>query len=352
MHELTCNLHMHTSYSDGTGTHAEIGRAALKSGVDVVIVTDHNTWVHGVEAYYRAGRKRVLLLTGEEIHDQDREPQKNHLLVFNAGQELSTYADDPQILIDQVQRSGGLSFLAHPVENAMPVISETDISWESWEVSGFTGLEIWNGFSEFKTVAKGRLGAVYYGFFPQALAHAPLARTLQIWDDLLAKGKRVVAIGGSDAHALHISLGPIHKIVYPYEYHFSAINTHMLTPSGFSGDLTEDRRMIYHALGSGHCFIGYDLPGSTRGFRFSAHSRSADAIMGDEISGTGGVTLHVKLPTLAEIRLIKEGSCLKETKGEAMTFVAEEPGAYRVEAYRNFLGSMRGWIFSNPIYVR
>ncbi len=352
MHELTVNLHMHTLYSDGTGTHAEIGRAALRSGIDVVLVTDHNTWVQGVEGYFREGRKRALLLTGEEIHDQDREPQKNHLLVFNAGQELSAYADDPQVLIGQVQKSGGLSFIAHPVEYAMPSIGETDISWESWEVNGFTGIELWNGFSEFKTVARTRLGAIYYAFFPQALAYRPLPKTLQIWDNLLSQGNRVVAIGGSDAHALHFSLGLFQKTVYPYEYHFSAINTHILTPTALSGDLTEDRRMIYNALGSGHCFVGYDLPASSRGFRFTAHGKSANVIMGDEISGTGGVTLHVKLPWLADIRLIREGICVKESSAEAMTFTTEEPGAYRVEAYKQFLGKSRGWIFSNPIYVR
>jgi hypothetical protein len=28
------------------------------------------------------------------------------------------------------------------------------------------------------------------------------------------------------------------------------------------------------------------------------------------------------------------------------------PGAYRVEAYIDYLGLKRGWIFSNPIYIR
>ena len=44
--------------------------------------------------------RKVLMLIGEEIHDQDRDPQKNHLLVFGAEKELATFADDPQILIN------------------------------------------------------------------------------------------------------------------------------------------------------------------------------------------------------------------------------------------------------------
>jgi predicted metal-dependent phosphoesterase TrpH len=107
MHEIVVNLHMHTCYSDGTGTHKDIAEAAIITGLDAVIVTDHNVLVQGVEGYYHVGRSRVLLLVGQEVHDQDRDPQKNHLLVFNANRDLSTLADDPQTLINGVAEAGG-----------------------------------------------------------------------------------------------------------------------------------------------------------------------------------------------------------------------------------------------------
>ncbi|NJC97310.1 MAG: PHP domain-containing protein, partial [Anaerolineae bacterium] len=100
MQEIIINLHMHTRYSDGTGTHKDIADAAMKSGLDAVIVTDHNVLVEGMEGYYRLGTTRVLLLIGQEVHDQDRVPQKNHLLIFNANRDLSALADDPQTLIN------------------------------------------------------------------------------------------------------------------------------------------------------------------------------------------------------------------------------------------------------------
>ena len=84
MHEIVVNLHMHTRYSDGSGTHKDIAAAALKAGVDVVIVTDHNVLVQGFEGYYKEKNKKILMLIGEEVHDQARDPQKNHLLVFGA----------------------------------------------------------------------------------------------------------------------------------------------------------------------------------------------------------------------------------------------------------------------------
>jgi len=351
MNELVINLHMHTTYSDGSGTYAELGQAALKTAVDVLLVTDHNVLVQGTDAYYHDGKKRALVLACEEIHDQFRDPQKNHLLVFGADQELSTLASDPQMLINTIHRLGGLSFIAHPVDPAMPAFGETDISWEDWDITGFTGIELWNGFSELKSVARGKLDGIVYAFFPKAIPHGPLPKAIRIWDELLAKGQRIVAVGGSDAHARHMSLGPIHKTIFPYEYHFATINTHALTPGPLSGNLTEDRKMIFATLAAGHCFIGNDLPAPTRGFRFSAHGRESDVSMGDKIALEGAVTLQGKLPSSAEISLIKDGIKIKSWQTEAFTHITNEPGVFRMEAYKHFMGKRRAWIFSNPIYV-
>jgi hypothetical protein len=351
MHELVINLHMHTTYSDGSGTYAELGQAALKTGVDVLLVTDHNILVRGMDAYYRDGKKRSLVLACEEIHDQDREPQKNHLLVFGTDQELSPLADNPQTLISNIDRLGGLSFIAHPVDLALPAFGETDISWEDWSVTGFTGIELWNGFSELKTVAKGKLSAIIRAFLPETIPHGPHPKALRIWDDLLSRGQRVVAVGGSDAHARHMSLGPIHKTIFPYEYHFSTINTHLLTYSPLTGTLAQDRKMVFDALAAGHCFIGYDLPAPTRGFLFSAQSGDSSVIMGGKVFLDGSVTMQGKLPSKAEIKLMKDGKCVKELYGDSFTYITNEAGVYRIEAHKNFLGKLRGWIFSNPIYV-
>jgi hypothetical protein len=353
MHEIVVNLHMHTRYSDGTGTHKDIAHAAIQAGVDVVIVTDHNVLVQGVEGYYRVGRSRVLLLVGEEVHDQDRDPQKNHLLVFNANRDVSHLADDPQTLINGVNDAGGLSFIAHPTDPEAPAFKETDISWEAWEVRNYTGIELWNGLSELKTVVPTKLHGAFYAFFPRFIGHSPILATLQRWEQLLAEGGRVVAIGGSDAHALHMHMGPFHRVIFPYDFHFRTVNTHLFLPQPLTGDLSTDRRMVYEALAAGRCFVGYDLPGSTRGFTFKARGREESVIMGDEIQAKGGVTLQAHLPQPAEIRLLRDGKAIQIWRNsQACAHSVSEPGVYRVEVWKNYLGLKRGWIFSNPIYVR
>ncbi len=353
MHEVVVNLHMHTRYSDGSGVHKDIAAAALKAGLDAVIVTDHNVLVQGFEGYYKDGSKRVLMLIGEEVHDQGRDPQKNHLLAFGAGRELAAFAEEPQRLIDAVRESGGLAFLAHPNDPEAPAFKEIDISWVDWSVQNYTGIELWNALSELKTVVPTRLHGAFYAYFPALVARQPIPSTLAKWDELLSNGSRVVAIGGSDAHALHMNMGPIHRVIFPYEFHFRAVNTHALLSEPLSGDVNTDKKLIYEALGQGHCFVGYDLPAPTRGFRFSAQGRETSALMGDEIPAKGGVTLQAKLPAQAEIRLLKDGNVIQTWKNQsACTHTAIEPGVYRVEVYRRYLGRRRGWIYSNPIYVR
>ena len=278
-------------------------------------------------------------------------PQKNHLLVFGISEEMATYADNSQDLIDQVKNNGGLSFIAHPIDPELPLFNESDISWEDWKVNGFTGIELWNGLSELKTRVKSKIGALIYAFFPELIAHDPLPRTLQIWDSLLAKGQQVVAIGGSDSHAIPMRMGPVRRIIFPYKFHFSAINTHLLTSTALSGNYLTDSRMIYESLANGNVFIGYDLPASTRGFRFSAQSRDKEVLMGDEIELNGSITFQVHIPGKAEISLLKDGKLIKKTRMENLVFVTNEHGVYRVEVHRNYLGKRRGWIYSNPIYV-
>lgn len=354
MHEYIVNLHSHTCYSDGTGTHAQIAQAALEADLDCVIITDHNVRVDGFDGYIRKEGRKLLVLIGEEVHDQARQPQKNHLLVLGVDHEMAVYADQPQVLIDRVAQAGGLSFIAHPVDPALPLFKEDDLSWENWEVKNYTGIELWNGMSELKSIIHNWFDALRFGLNPDLAAHNPHPLAIQRWDSLLAAGRQVVAVGGADAHALIMRFGPFKRTIYPYQYHFRAINTHVLTPEPLTWrNFEQDSRLIYQALQKGHCFIGYDLPASTKGFRFTAQTKQGALLMGDQAEINGSVTLQVRLPIPAECHLIRDGQVIKTWQDQQIgAYITKEPGVYRVEAYIQFMGKRRGWIFSNPIYLR
>ena len=202
---------MFTGLSDGEKLHAEIAHDAIAAGLDFIVVTDHNVYVTGVEGYYENGSgKRVLLMTGEEVHNVRRQPQASHFLAYGAGKELARYAPDPQALIDETLGAGGYGFLAHPHEEELALIDSPDLGWHDWDIEGFSGLEIWNYMSVFKNVVARRLAGLrwrnkltdslvglWMTLHPERYMDGADAKTLALWDEFLARGMRVTAIGNS-----------------------------------------------------------------------------------------------------------------------------------------------------------
>jgi len=373
LYEYRGNLHSHTPYSDGALYHAELAQDAIAAELDFVIVTDHNVWVQGVERYHVDARpqpppppqrigyppvaasppRQTLVLSGEELHDVRRDPPGEHTLVFGAERELAPYADTPQHVFDRANMAGALSFLAHPFEKSAASIGEPALGWSDWEVQGYTGLEIWNYMSEFKGLMKYWATGLRHVFRPNRGIKGPYPATLAKWDELMADGRRVVGIGGADAHGLTYRVGPFKRTIFPYEHLFRGVNTHILTPHALTGDVAQDKALIYEALRLGHCWVGYDLPAPTTGFRYTASGWRCEAMLGDEIAVGTGVTLQVRAPRMAELRLVRRGEVVQLVQhGTNLTHIAQDPGAYRAEVYLDYQGASRGWIFSNPIYVR
>jgi hypothetical protein len=376
LYEYVGNLHMHTPYSDGEAYHPAIAQAAARAGLDFIVVTDHNVLVQGVEGYYTAdgggtattaaqrrnqqARRQdphyVLLLTGEEIHDQGRLPQVNHCLVYAVPHEIAQCAPSPQTLIDTVNQLGGMTFLAHPADHAIAWVHESAIPWVDWPVERFTGIEVWNYMSHFKDYLNTPLNTIRNILRPRSAVTGPNTDSLLLWDRLLMAaqpyGGRVVGIGNSDAHATVFGAGPLKKCVYPYEFLFGCVNTHILTTQPFGGRVDDDRALIWQALREGRCFIGYGVPGDPRGFRFSAQGNLGSVPMGGALKIGSGVTLQAIAPTRARIRLIHNGRSILELKdADTLAYSTTARGTYRVEVWRRYRGQDRCWILSNPIYL-
>jgi len=355
LYEQIANLHMHTPYSDGEWYHAEIAEAAMRAGLDVICMTDHNVWVKGPERYYEKEGKRVLVLVGEEVHDQTRQPQKNHLLAYGARCELARHAAIPQALVDTATAAGALTFLAHPFDSAVPLVNYEDISWVDWGVSGFTGLEIWNYMSDWARHLTTNFKIIRYAFNPELAVDGPSDKTLAKWDELTRTGRRIVGIGNSDAHGNTYTRWGLTRVIFPYEFLFRQVNTHLLTETPLTGDYAADCQLVLETLAKGHCFIGYDGAALTKGFRFTASTHRGSALMGDKVINHSGVTLQIVVPTRAHLKLVKDGHVAAKWADQTHathTVLADEAGVFRVEAHINFKGRERGWIYSNPIYVR
>lgn len=364
------NIHMHTTHSDGTGTFDHLVEAAQMARLDFVYVTDHNVLVRAQEEGYRRG---VLTLVGQEAHDDDRVPQRNHLLCLGVAQDVAPYARDPQGLINAVRAQNALTFIAHPFEE-VTVKAPEHWGWESWEITDYTGIELWNYMSSFRGFTTSTLRSVIMGYFPHYFLRGPLPITLRKWDEL-TRERAVVALGGTDVHAWTYTIGPFRRVFLPYLHCAQALNTHILTTTPLLGSAQEldyrsevvqhDHQVVLAALQAGHCWIGYDLVGATQGFRFFAWQLAANAqpaaeqaphaIMGDTLTAPkpGQVThFRAVTPAKAELRLLRNGQVVARQQGQQLDYATTEPGVYRIEVWRRRWSRPRGWIFSNPIYVR
>jgi len=343
MYDCAGNIHIHTRYSDGSGTIPEIARWAEKAGLDFIIITDHyHLRGKPEEGYYG----RVLVMVGCEFN-----VEHNHYLGIDIDEEIPGSDENPQQVIDGVRNQGGIGFLAHSFEIGSPVYKRgKTFPWTDWSVTGFTGLDIWSYLSQWRDGISGIPKGFYLYFNPhQAFKRGPLQATLEKWDKLLQE-RMVVGIGCSDAHAIKLRLGPWKPIISDYYKCFRSINTHLLLKEPLSGDFQKDKAEIIRALREGRCFVGYDFFRNTRGFRFVADANGRIKHMGDRAPAQGTM-LKIDTPAMAKVVLIRNGKPYRHSSGRRHRFVNIKPGIYRVEAQRRHGLGYHAWIYSNPIYL-
>ncbi|MBW2614850.1 MAG: PHP domain-containing protein [Deltaproteobacteria bacterium] len=346
--EYTGNLHIHSRYSDGAGTVPEIASAAQRLGLDFIIINDHDYMTHDLhledEGYYGD----VLALMGLEVGKR-----YHHYLAYDLKEMVKSDDSGPQEVIDRVNSQGGFGFLAHPFEKGMPFAEKSiAYTWNDLSVTGFTGICIWNFSSRWKERVKSPFHAIFFLLFKSRMLKGPNIKTMSLWDDLCRK-KRVVAMGGSDAHGAVFKWGAISLTPLTYDYTLNSINVHIFSEARLPKDFAEAKAEIYGALKEGRLFIAHDNLLPAKGFRFHYVSDDGSSlIMGSEKPFQPG-RLYIETPLKGKIRLLKNGSVIKQWQGQKASYRVEEKGVYRVEVYCYMVPfGWRAWIFSNPIYLR
>jgi len=347
-HEYVGNVHIHSIHSDGGKNYAEIAGKAAEAGLDFIIFNDHDYLKTNLNLGDEGFYGDVLVLIGLEIGRRH-----HHYLAFDLKD--MTRSDDlgPQGVIDDVNKQGGFGFLAHPFEKGMP-FHERSIAytWEDLSVTGFTGICIWNFASRWKERVKTIFHGMFFLVFKNQTLKGPSSRTMTFWDDL-CRHRRVVAIGGSDAHGSLFRFGPINVTPLSYDFLLRTINIHILINRKISKDFKNAKYDIYDAMKEGRLFIANDRLYPARGFKFYFISDDgSDLLMGEEDHFQDG-NLVVELPGKGEIRLFKDGVRVNSWRGMEAVHRVTEQGVYRVEVYRHLsIFGWRPWIFTNAIYLR
>jgi hypothetical protein len=339
VHDLTCVVHVHSTFSDGTGTVAQIAAAARRAGIDVVLLTDHDT----LEAK-RRGEERwhddVLVLVGEEVSPTDRD----HYLAFGSDHEIDRRLSGPEIC-EAVKAAGGFGFAAHPFSGGSARFKRPGIPFGQPDC--LDGIELWSFLNDTGERVGGLGDLARMILTPQRAIGGPPERNLREWDRL-CQARRVVAIGGLDAHQFGLRIGgrvPLRLMGYART--FKQLHTHVLVDERLTREVERDRALVYGALREGRCYIANDQVADARGFAFWGDSdRTIE--MGGEHEFAPGISLHARTPRPARLRLLRDGEPVAEADGSELHHSIELHGVYRLEAS---LGG-RPWIYSNPVYLR
>ena len=345
MHEYVGAIHMHSKFSDGSGDAKKIAGTANEVGLDYIILTDHNT-LRALDEGFEKWYDNTLMLVGCELNDK---VNKNHYLAMNITDTFST-RQSAKDYVKKVKDAGGIGFIAHPHEERNSMKEHPPYPWTDWEVGDFTGIEIWNHMSEWM---EGLTEQNKYNHFvhPLRSIKAPPVKTLKKWDEL-NRDRKVVGIGGIDAHAHKINvLGFVEVEIFPYKVLFKSIRTHILTEKKLrtkNSTVDDSKQLIYNSLENGKCFIANHYHGNAKGFKFFGKCCKNIYQMGDTIKMDGKIKLKVLVPAKnAKIKLIQNGNVVSTIESNEGDFIVAEPGQYRVEVYSDG----NAWIFSNHIRI-
>lgn len=333
-------LHMHTRYSDGGVSVADMSSTAAALGLDFVAITDHMT-LAGQADVTAAERAGAPVIVGYEHNDTH---VKHHYLVFETGRVVDEQVA-PQGYVNQVRALGGIGFIAHPFEKRHYFQKLPPYPWLDWGVDGYDGIEIWNQMSDWTEGLRSWRSFVRL-MYPRRLLAGPPRELLAKWDELNQK-RFVSGVGGVDAHTRVVRAGPFRYTVFPLKVEMKGIRTHVYL-DGQSGEISKKR--ILHALRDGCGYVSNFRQGDARGALFGYRTHEGVVIppgRAGDAAAPGGV-LAVSLPHVASIRFIRNGRVVgRFLHTRVASMEVSSPGVYRIEVARG----LRPWIYTNPLRI-
>ena len=346
LHGLACVAHVHSTYSDGTATVAELVEAAGEAGADCVLLTDHDTLEarrRGEEGWHG----RILVLVGHEVS-----PKGGHLLVFGVDEEIGHAGRSEREILEAVREASGISFAAHPFSEGsrLSKVIAPPHGWDLLDDEASPGIELWSLETDSAEAWRSPWQATAFLRDPMRFLNGPPARHLEAWDRLCRR-RRVPAIGGLDAHQKGFRLRGRVRSPMPNARYFALLQTHVLLPAAPSGELAADRRATYDALAEGRCYLSFEALAPGRGFRFWAEGDGGAVAMGAQ-ADPGDWALRAIVPRRARLRLLHDGQPVADAEGDRLKLEVSDAGCYRLEAWLDEPGRERLWLASNPIYLR
>ena len=350
MVDVSCVVHVHTTYSDGTATVAELVAVAAAAGVDALLVTDHDT-LGALRDGWQGRRDGVCVLVGMEVS-----PKGGHYLAFGVDREIPHAERSALEITAAVREAGGVGFAAHPFSRGghmlAPGLARRIVLPHGWpaldDPRGCDGLELWSLTTDAAEAWRTPGEALRWLRDPEtAIAAGPPAHHLREWDALSSR-RRVPAIGGLDGHQPGLRVRGRVLSPLPHRRTFDLLRTHLLCERALTGEPETDWRTVVAALRAGSAWLACPYVAPAGGARLWAERPDGSIIaMGGEAPADRSV-LRVRLPRAAKLRVIRDGTLLQQAHDAELDLEISARGVYRVEAEIDG----RLWLLSNPIHLR
>ncbi|WP_045518402.1 CehA/McbA family metallohydrolase [Neobacillus niacini] len=297
---LKGDLHTHSVHSDGTFTLREKADICEEAGLDFIGLTEHNAASQN-DAFPRD--VDTLFIPGMELTTN-----KGHLNLLGVNDPIRDFRvntmEELHSVLKEARENGAYITLNHPH------CRNTGWKWE--RDFDYDWVEVWNG--------------------PWRDENQD---TLDWWQEQLVSGKRLVAVGGSDAHRPHPNV--IHGMPTTWVYSKS------LTCSG-----------ILKSIDKGHVVLSYSPKGPFISLTCG-------------MSMTGDVCKKTNLPVQLNVKDVQSSDVVKVISNQGieqevmvkegqdtlkLSWTAGSRSFYRVEVWRDFpeVRSQSLAALSNPIY--
>ncbi len=384
-HDYRAILHAHAEDSAHTGgTRPELLAAAKRSGVKIIMLTDHVRPERDfINDSWRGLREGVLFIPGAE-HEG--------FLVYPQASVKNKPWKTREEYIQLIKADGGNIFLCHVEERP------------DWDTSQLDGIEIYNHHSDIKDentfymwLMATLTDAARLGELQKALAEFPeevFGAQQDYLSDIIAKWDRdtlrhrVTGVSANDCHHNQVftvtvidektvEIGYIgsrketRRVTSEqapgvaelakgrkagelianldfdiYDRSLNYVNTHILTNQ-------LDEKSVREALKQGHAYVAHRWLCDATGFAFVAEAKGKRlAVMGDEVKWATDLKLKVETPVACTLKLIHNGQVIQTAQSHKLEFVPTERGVYRIEAWLEVDGEQRAWIYANPIYIK
>ncbi|MGE5342773.1 MAG: CIA30 family protein [Candidatus Omnitrophota bacterium] len=348
--------HMHSTFSDGTGTVDQIARAAASLNYDFTILTDHgrpnvdaatSTAWKAVES--GTGKKKdVLVIGGTELSSI-----AGHLAAMGFETPNYLFPVEPQEEINDIRHLNGVCFLAHPFDNRTP--------WTNWRVNGFTGLEVYSSYNEARRAVFLNLLTFPLRYLVDSkyallkTMHYP-SDSLAKWD-LLDKTGSYYGIYALDTHG-ELKMGKSISLHFPtYRSMFEIMTVYVKTDGPLNRDAHHASAEVMASLKQGKFFNAVEAIAPANGFDVCLLDEAGKRIeMGGFCqSKRGKLVIELPFDFKTDVWIIKDGSIVgrfHSNREKRLEYEVKEAGNYRVEVHvpGNPFHELP-WITSNPFFV-